>query len=430
MVWGMMEALKQSGLQVQSFLSRSFFPRHQGAAAITGLAPRHLDSWLMSPAVCREVFLRAAHTADLAVVEGRFESAGAGPCCGGRLETLCQWLDLPRLAVVDAERLGRCRLPELPPRAEGVLLDRVADEGERTGLTTELEALWGVPVLGSLGRLSEVRRRIRSLPVGSRPPAEISRALGDGFLHHWDPKRLWEIAAGREMAPVPPARPSPEPPASPLVLAVAMDEALNCYFPDTLDWLEMRGATVVDFSPLRDECLPPGTDVVYLGCGHPERFARELADNHCMAAALRNHLRSGRRIYAEGGGLAYLCQELETPTGGCHRMVGLFPAAARLCRRRVRPVPVEVTLARPSWLGPAGTRLRGYRNPVWELEPAGGLGTLAVPTRAQHHDLVVSFQAVGSLVHLNFAAQPELLRHFFHPVRPARSVADPWAVVP
>ncbi len=52
-----------------------------------------------------------------------------------------------------------------------------------------------------------------------------------------------------------------------------MDDAFHCYFPDTLDLLELRGATVCDFSPLRDERLPVDTDIVYFGCGRPDLFA-------------------------------------------------------------------------------------------------------------------------------------------------------------
>ncbi len=63
------------------------------------------------------------------------------------------------------------------------------------------------------------------------------------------------------------------PASRPLQVAVACDEAFGGYFPDTLEALEARGARVCDFSPLRDDRLPPGTDVVYVGCGHPELFA-------------------------------------------------------------------------------------------------------------------------------------------------------------
>ena len=91
-LWALMEGLRREEVQVQSFLSRACFPAYQGAAAVTGLAPRHLDSWLMSPQTCRELFAHGARAADLALVEGEFNSSADGQSDGGQLEPLCQWL--------------------------------------------------------------------------------------------------------------------------------------------------------------------------------------------------------------------------------------------------------------------------------------------------------------------------------------------------
>ena len=213
----------------------------------------------------------------------------------------------------------------------------------------------------------------------------------------------------------------------PLTVAVAFDSAFNCYFPDTLDLLELRGAKVVDFSPLRDEVLPEA-DVVYLGCGHPEFEAEALSSNHCMLLALRNHVRGGRRVYAEGGGLAYLCEHLETPKGELVPMLGVLPAIARLNRRRTAVRPVEVTVAKDTWLACGGAQLRGYLNSNWSLEATGPLAEcLAEPGHEQ--DLLAQFQVVGSRMHLNFAAQAEALGNFFKPggPKPALAGSRAWA---
>jgi cobyrinic acid a,c-diamide synthase len=188
------------------------------------------------------------------------------------------------------------------------------------------------------------------------------------------------------------------------------------------------GARLVDFSPLRDERLPDDADVVLFGCGHPERYTAELVQNHCMKLALRGFVRGGGRVYGEGGGLAYLCQELETLDGARCRMAGVFPAVARRCRPGAPPVPAELTLDQPTWLGPAGTTLRGYRNGSWWLEPAGPLaGCAAQPSRQL--DVVGNYRALGSRLHLNFAAFPHLLRNFFQTRLPEPRVTDPWALV-
>jgi cobyrinic acid a,c-diamide synthase len=437
LLWALSEAFRQHGLQVQSFLSRACFASYHGTAAATGLTPRHLDSWLMSADLCREILIHGMQDCDLALVQGKFPSAGDPQIGGGgSLETLCQWLDLPRVAVLDVSGTEDPRPGEPPPQVDALLLDRVGAGCDLARLTADLEALWGAPVLGALGQLAELRSEVEAVPVGTRPPRELCQRLGACFLRHAQPQRMLELAMRREFNPgggrgSRPAAPrlfAPDPSPSPLAVALAYDDAFDCYFPDTLDLLESRGATILDFSPLRDERLPPGSGLVYLGCGRPELYAAELSQNHCMNLALRNHLRGGGRIYAEGGGLAYLCQQIEIAEGDLWRMVGIFPANAKLSGSPGPPTPVEVTLDRESWLGPPGTRLRGYRNPRWQLQPVGPLtGCLAEPDH--RYDLVKSCRAIGSRLHLNFAAQPNLLWHFFQPCTLQPDPADPWAAV-
>ncbi len=421
-LWALMEALHSRGVHVQSFLSRACFPRHAGAASITGLATRHLDSWLMTRDVCRELFVRGAKLADLALVEGRFGSPEDDGAQGGRLDVLCQWLELPRVAVLDVGQLGPCRIPAPPAEVDGLLLDRVPGAEAAAKLAVDFEVLWGVPVLGALEALPRLRARLEALPRGSRPPRDLYQALGVNLARHWRPEKILELAtsrefpgaAGRSASPLSSAGAPPGP--GKLTVAIALDEAFNCYFPNTLDLLEQRGAVVVDFSPLRDENLPPQADVVYFGCGHPERYAAALSENHCMMAALRSHLCAGRRIYAEGGGAAYLCQQMETPAGDFRLMAGVLPAVARLARWPQPARPREVTLARSTWLGAKGTRIRGYQNAMWRLEPVGkAAGFVAEP--GLEYALAGTFYAVGSLLHVDFAADPALLEHFFCPAR-------------
>lgn len=439
-LWALIEVLRREGLQVQTFLSRATFSGYRETATVTGLNPHHLDSWLMSAETCREVLVRGSRAADIAVVHGKFSTAlDAAEAAGGTLETLCEWLDLPRLAVVDVSSWGPCALPPCPDRADALLLDRVP-EGDGLGrLATNLETLWGIPVLGALPAAPHVRSALAGIPHGSGPPRELFRELGRRFILHGRRDALRDLAAGRAFSlPVSGSSAVSAGPAATrrdhrarsgaVTVAMAYDEAFDCYFPDVLELLELGGAKVVDFSPLKDESLPEGSDVVYLGCGHPERYAAALADNHCMKLALRSHLRRGRRIYSEGGGTAYLCQRIETPQGDFQRMVGIIPAQARLTRTPRPPQPVEATLCRPSWLGSPGSRVRGYRNSHWHLEPAGPLVSLLAEKECRG-DLVGSFHAVASRLHLNFAALPGLLERFLRPHHGCPAVPDPWTAV-
>ncbi len=423
MLWALTDALRRQGLHIQPFFSTACFSEYRKAAAFSGTCPRHLDAWLMTPELSREWFLRGAGPCDLAIVEGEFGQRDAA-MPDGSLEPLCEWLELPRLVVLDASRSGDS-LPNPPEQVDGVLIDCIQSDSQLTRMIVQIETHWEVPVLGALELSPSLRAELGSMAMDGRPNKELRRALGNQFLRSGEPERVVEIASRRPVTWEHPHLFDEEPFLGNVTIALAYDDALNCYFPNTLDLLELYGATIVDFSPLRDASLPKA-DIVYLGSGHPEEFASELAANECMRLALRNHLRQGGRIYAEGGGAAYLCQQMETEAGA-FRMVGILPAIAHLSKTAQPPSPVAFTTDKPCWMGPAGTSFGGYLEHRWQLEPAGDLipcGGESSPPYA----LVKSGLAVGSRMQIDFAAQPHLMPTFLRCAAGESEAADPWRI--
>src|SRR5262249_36576230 len=141
LVGGLLELLKLSGIQVQVFRDRATFEADGANRLGSGVPVRYLDSWLMSPELCRESFSHGSHNCDLALIAGRFEPPKpAAELAGSRLEELSQWLDTPQLAVVDIAQLTHCRLPARPAGIAGLLLDRVNDDNLSYWQTT-LESL-------------------------------------------------------------------------------------------------------------------------------------------------------------------------------------------------------------------------------------------------------------------------------------------------
>ncbi len=427
--WALMDALESAGIRVQSFQSRAHFVARDGATAITGQPSRHLDSWLMCQGFCQQLFVHGCRNCDLAMVEGSFaRPAGVATSAqGGSLAALCEWLDLPSIAIVDVRRLNACRLPDRPARLDGILLDQVGDQGESCRVQTQLEAVWNAPVLGWLGAVPEARRAINEIPTGGQPGVELCRALGDALIRNAQLEKIYRLAARR------PLRTEPEPRATsavfseaplsrPLRIAVACDQAFGGYFPDTLDLLEANGAVLCDFSPLRDDRLPPDVDVVYIGCGHPERFAERLSNNDCMMVSLKSHLCSGGRIYAECGGLAYLCRQIELPDGQRWPMVGALPVTAYFHPSDAAPQPAEVTLIADTWLGRAPVRCRGYLSPHWTISQHGASED-AVAESHHETDMVRRHQAIGSRMYVDFAAHQALFGRFFEPHRGATTAA-------
>ncbi|MBL8827162.1 MAG: hypothetical protein JNM18_09260 [Planctomycetaceae bacterium] len=424
MSWAVMGWLTSSGTQVQHFASRCCHSVVHGAAVATGQSSRHLDTWIMSPELCRASFVRGFGDNELAVIDGRFDSArGNAQAPGGSLDTLCQWLEVPRLAVVDCELIEQQGLPARPA-VEGLLLDKVSDAADYTRVSRRLQDSWGLPSVGGLERLPRLREAIAALSGGQRLSDEICEQLAAQFGRFADAAAIDRLTRTHDFADGCPTvhgalddlALADGKRARPITVAVAYDEAFYCYFPDMLDQLEALGATVIDFSPLRDEHLPVEADVVYIGCGNTVHHAAALAQNHCMLSSIRKHLCHGKRLYADGGGLVYLCQSCESESGQLIPLIGALPAIGRAQLEGPKLEPVEVTLARDCWLGPTGSTLRGYLNSHWRIEPQEPLtGYLSEPRHQQ--DLVGRYSALGSRLQLNFATQIDLLRGFVSPAK-------------
>ncbi len=467
LVWALLAALHELGCDLAHFHSSTRLAPHDAARSLTGSGSRHLDSWAMSRGACLRTLLRAAPDTGVAVIEGHFNSPATtvfnsapfnsapfdsapfdsapfnsapfnsapfnsapfdSPCTtASDLSTLSDWLDAPRVAIVDLDSIDPCRLPNRPERLDALLLDRAQGARHAAHWQTNLEALWGVPVLGWLDRADSLRSLCRALPTGRDPSPQLCAALGRRLLANLRLDKLFALADRHPLPSLPVDDLLFDRDSKPLRIAIAYDEDFCGYFPDTLDLLEEAGAELCDFSPLRSGGIPDGAHVVYFGCGHPERQPELLAKNHCLQQSLREFAAAGGRIYGEGSGLAYLCREIDLSscTGEQGRrlpMTGLLPAVARLALQPSEPEPVEITFATGSWLVEEGDYLRGYRHPGWTIEPQGPMVNYA-QSADQRLDVVGRANVVGSRLWVNLAANEHLLRQFVAPAVPAGVVA-------
>ncbi len=412
-----MELLASRGAQVQHFYGAARFPSCQTTKRVTGQGSRHLDTWLMPRELCCELFLRAAGAADVAVVEGHYAPCDAQDVPPSDLTQLAEWLDLPRIGVLDVRRLSDCRLGNAPPELDALLLDGIENCRQLSAHQTNLEALWSVPVIGGMEPLEALRAELRSLGPTARPPDGPLAEMAASLAKFTPVDRIMRLAQRKTRVELRRPQLNRRKRLPSLRIAVAYDEALGCYFPETLELLEQWGAEIVDFSPLRDEVLPTGCDIVYLGCGDIQRHASALSENMCMAASLRNHAFSGRRILAEGAGAAYLCQQAEMDDGRLVPLVGLLPTIARCDSRSRRGRPVEAQLAANCWMGAAATPVRGYRDTCWRFEQAADVTEL-VKCDNEPADIVAHAGVIASRLHLHLPAQRHLLERIFRPHKP------------
>ncbi|MEA2828813.1 MAG: cobyrinic acid a,c-diamide synthase [Actinomycetota bacterium] len=346
-------------------------------ALACGRPPRNLDAWLCGLDAMAPLAARAAAGCDLLVVEGvmgLFDGAADG--APSSTADVARALGAPILLVVDAASQSSSvaavvhGFATLDPtvRIAGVVLNRVASDGHEVLLREALLPL-GIPVLGALRRDDRLVWRDRHLglvPVAERPDEVRAAldALAGAVAGRVDLEAVVTLASSAPpLAAGPVALPSPG--VRPTRVAVAGGRAFTFTYTDTLDALAAAGADVVVFDPLRDRQLPAGVDGLLVGGGFPETYAAELADNHTLLADVRRRVTGGLPTWAECGGLAWLCRELDG-----HPMAGVIDAAATMGDRlRLGYRTAGTTAVTP--LGPACTEFRGHEFHYSTVDPPG-----------------------------------------------------------
>ncbi len=421
----LLAALRQRGIAVQSFkvgpdYIDPMFHRH-----VTGRPCRNLDPVLTSESYVKQCFGRHCQGADAALIEGvmgLFDGA-AGTEDYASTAHIARLLQVPILLVLDCSRLSHSiaalvhgyRSFDSRLHIAGVVLNRVGSDRHRELLQTALAPLH-VPILGILHRQDHITIPDRHL--GLVPTAELAGLdqLLDRLAHlgetHFDWPKLIPLLTPSPTPALSPA-PSPLPPTS---LAIAQDPAFSFYYPDNLELLTTLGADLIPWSPLRDAALPPGVRGLYLGGGFPEMFAAELAANQAARQAVKRAIHTHMPIYAECGGLMYLCAALTDLTGHTYPMVGALPTTAVMGSRLTLGYRRAVAQAVSSLVQP-GDRIYGheFHRSHLTLDPEPPLFVVDHPFSAPTPSTAEGWHAPhlhASYLHLHWGATPELPRHF------------------
>ena len=158
-----------------------------------------------------------------------------------------------------------------------------------------------------------------------------------------------------------------------VTIGYASDSAFGFYYAGDLEALRAAGADLVPFSPLRDAELPP-CDGLFLGGGFPETHMQTLEENAPMRTAVASYIEHDGPVYAECGGLMYLCDHL-TWDGNRRKMVGAIPVGVHMH-------------AKPQ--GRGYVRLRETASHPWPLSAGGGE---VIPAHEFHYSALAGIPA-------------------------------------
>ena len=427
---GLLRALIARGLRVQPFKIGPDYLDSGWHSAVTGIASRNLDAFMLPTQTLNGLFAKQMQHADIAVIEGvmgLYDGYGTDPnYCSSA--AMAKQLGCPVILLVDGKAVSTSiaatvmGFQKFDPTLNiaGVILNRVNSDSHYQLLADAITRYCGLPVLGRVPTMADVAlpsRHLGLVPAQEHTPQdERWKQLAQQLEKTVNIDHLLALS---HLSALPEGE-VPTPPdaalAEGLTLALAEDEAFNFYYPDNLEMLEQAGVKIQRFSPLHDDKLPD-CQMIWLGGGYPEVHAAKLAANVRMRDSLREAHQQRIPLYAECGGLMYLGESLTDGEGETHAMCGVLPGHSQMGKRLTRFGYCEATALRDTLLARKGETLRGH-----EFHYSDFSGSLpAAFDCSKWRDGVaisrwqggVQHQATfASYLHVHFAQRPALLNHW------------------
>jgi cobyrinic acid a,c-diamide synthase len=375
---GLMSAFQRRGLTVQGFKTGPDYIDPTYHTAVTGRPSRNLDTWMSTPDVMREVFLRGSEDADLSIIEGvmGFYDGKDPRNNQGSTAEIAMLLGAPTLLIVNIEAMARSAaaivkgfstLADGVPIA-GVIANQAGSQGHIELVRTAVEQECRLPLLGGFVRQEGIaipERHLGLIPAVERGELEpLFSRLAEEIEQALDLDRVLELANAAVPLEMPEQRifvsvgdGSAKTAAK---IAVARDAAFNFYYAENLELLAQSGAELLFFSPLAGVKCPAEADGLYIGGGFPEEFARELSEHREVRDDIKERIAAGMPTFAECGGYMYLCESITDRAGESHKMAGVIPCDVQMQERLAALGYREVTGFEGNFLFDAQEKVRGH----------------------------------------------------------------------
>lgn len=373
-------SLGKKGVQVRGFKAGPDYFDPMYMRLVTGGICYNLDPWMSSQ---EHVLGLVSNSKGLALVEGvrgYYDGVDASSSFGSAAH-LADLLDSPAVLVVPAREMaksfgalvsGFVNFEKAGLRIRGIIANYCTSSRHADILSRTLDSSGLPPLVGAVP--ANAFPKLVSIQQGLKLPdvEELDKDFIDSFVmaaaDHLDLDAILSLTReeknNENSVPADVVKPLK------IRIGVARDRAFNFYYQANLDILEKAGAELVFFSPIKDKRMPQNVNMLFLGGGYPELYAYELSQNRSLRRNISTFIRSGGHVYAEGGGLLYLCRDLKVSNGQVFPMVGSLPFKASMLSGKKSQSYVQVRFLSDSLLGETGQSIRGYEYQFSELEPA------------------------------------------------------------
>ena len=303
----------------------------------SGKPARNLDTYMVEKVLVKKTFFEKSADADISIIEGN-RGLYDGMDEGGTHSSaeLAKLLGVPVILIVNAAKVTRttsaivlgCMKLDPQVNIAGVIFNRVAGARHESILRKSLESICGIPAVGFIPQLKESNllpgRHLGLVTPEENPQKEkLAAFLPDISDKYFDLDLIEKIAGSAENAEnIQPA--SIAEIHTPRVrIGCFSDSAFSFYYPENIEQLQNSGAEIIEISSLTTPALPE-CDGLYIGGGFPETHMSELSKNRGLMSSVKQAAENGLPIYAECGGLIYLCDSLQWGDE-VYPLAGVFP---------------------------------------------------------------------------------------------------------
>ncbi|MGC9227302.1 cobyrinate a,c-diamide synthase [Caldivirga sp.] len=337
---------------------------------ITGLPSRNLDYVLMGYGIVERLH-KYSMGSDLALIEGvaGLYDSPSGIDEYGSTAQLSKVLKAPVLLVINGERINRTAgalirgLRQFDPSVKlvGAVLTNVTSR--QVDKLTRIIEEEGLSVVGFIPRDEEVEEALRYRHLGLIHAREMNKEwlinVIDKVSRNINTDAVLELA--KEYSEplklnlniddsIPITRGAPK-------IGIMAGRAFTFYYPETIEEAYTLG-NVKFIDPERDSELND-IDVLLIGGGFPEVYAKGLESNRALRSSVRRFVEKGGYLYAECGGLMYLTSSI-IYNNNEYEMTGVIDALTIMLSKPIGHGYSSARVIKDTPIAPKGTVLRGH----------------------------------------------------------------------
>lgn len=338
---GLLRALYNRGMHVQAFKSGPDYIDPKFHELATEQSSINLDMFFCDNKEIKQLFQYYSKNKQACIVEGVMGLFDGYDQQKGSSAELAKMLDLPIVLVVNGKSVAYSMAALLygyknfdkAIKIAGIVFNNVNTESHYNILKDAATSV-GLESFGYIPPSEDIEVPSRHLGLNIDEKYRF-KAFADTLAAHIQKHvDINLLLAKTQKEFTPPTVVKSNTPKQEVKIAIAQDEAFNFMYPENIRKLHELGE-VCFFSPIKDKVLPQ-VDYVYLPGGYPEFFLKELSQNKTMQQSIKDFAEKRGKIWAECGGMLYLCKEMYDNTGTPYPLANVLNLTGSLTEMKLK----------------------------------------------------------------------------------------------